>query len=742
MRRRELIKTGMAAATIAAAPPMPGDTIRLANAEWQVKIDPATLAITATPAGAAPIRLSRGVPGQAATAIESGPAFARWQWQGHRLACALDGADLTIRVEADAPGTLALIDQPPEAHGDGLIYPLGEGYLVPPGDATWRAFLTGRDRARNTNEDLALPLWGVIHGAHGFHWLCLNPYGNELRFEAEGEGLALAVTHSFSPLDPGTPIELLLHFAGPNPLAGAKRYRKHLQQTGEWRTLVEKIAATPSAEKLIGATHCYLWGNDLLGEPDVRDWPGFAARLRGDSPLAVRLRAKFEEDIAGPLAKPAQAWARRTILRAVNGALRSLASAAWQQGDVIDPSTIVAAFADLRREVIATFGPVLAPDPATWGSGHSRRTYAALEAAGLERLWIGLDGWEGGLWLPEATRAGVDAGYLIGTYDSYETANAPGVRPDWSTAQLGAEAHASCGVINADGTTRAGFQKSGVYTNARCVLPILKDRVPVLAKAGGFNSWFLDVYATGMVFDDYRPGHHMTKAENARVDIDSCRWVSETLQLPCGSEDAKAVGTPGVLFGHGIETPVFGWGDPDMQKDPKSPFFLGAWYPPEAPAIHFKQVPVKEPYRTVYFAPQTRLPLYQAAFHGAVIVSHHWSYDQLKFANVMPERALAQQLYNVPALFHLSATTLAERLPALRRHDAFFRPLHLRLAKQTLEGFDWLSDDRLLQQTRFADGTRLIANFAADARRTDGIAIPAHSVVAIIDGKPGAVFTA
>ena len=477
----------------------------------------------------------------------------------------------------------------------------------------------------------------------------------------------------------------------------------------------------------------------------MRDWPGLIDRLRGAPGLAARLRARFEPETAELVraAPPRPApYAQRAIVNAFNAALTDLAREQWQKNEV-DPDAIVAAHAALRDEAVAAFGPVLASGPAQWGASLSPATFAALKAAGLGRLWIGLgDGWEGGLWRPEGVRAAVAQGYLIGPYDSYETAIPPGVRPDWATAQLGRKAYEQCGVVKVDGSVTAGFQRTGHYTNARCVMPVLKGRIPPLAKAAGFNSWFLDVYATGMVFDDYRQGAPMTMAENAAVDIEAMRWVSETLQLPLGSEGGNAAGAAGTLFGHGIETPVIGWGDSDLQKNSSSPFFLGGWYPPDAPSVFFKPVPMKEPYRTLYFDPRTRLPLYQAVFHDSVIATHQWGFDQLKLANVNAERALAQQLYNVPPLFHLSAGTLEQRLPAIRRHDAFFRPLHERLALQAMTGFEWLSDDRLVQATRFADGTRLIANFAQAERSVEGIELPPRSVTALVDGKVARVFTA
>lgn len=100
------------------------------------------------------------------------------------------------------------------------------------------------------------------------------------------------------------------------------------------------------------------------------------------------------------------------------------------------------------------------------------------------------------------------------------------------------------------------------------------------------------------------------------------------------------------------------------------------------------------------------------------------------------ENELTQLLYNVPPLYHLSAASLDQRLPLIVRQDRFFRPLHERLATQALTAFDWLSEDRLVQQTTFADGTRLLANFDAAPRNWQGRTLPGHSMTALFaDGS-------
>ena len=326
------------------------------------------------------------------------------------------------------------------------------------------------------------------------------------------------------------------------------------------------------------------------------------------------------------------------------------------------------------------------------------------------------EGWEGGLWHPEAIRAGVDAGFLMAPYDSYETALSATENPDWTTAHLGARAYRECAIMLKDGKLKTGFQQSGHYTDPRCVRPLLEARVKAIQAKAGFNAWFLDAYATSMVFDSYRDGARMTQAQNAEGNIDASRWLSTALKLPAGSEDGNAITAEGILFAHGMQTPVMGWGDHAMTQDKQSPYYVGNWYPPEQPTVFFKPVPLNEPFRTVYFEPTMRLPLYQAVFHGSVITTHHWLFDSLKLSNVRAENELMQLLYNVPPLYHLSASTIKQRLPVIQRQDRFFRPLHQRLATQAMTGFRWLTSDRQVQETTFANGTRLVANFAVEEK--------------------------
>ncbi|WP_032864030.1 glycoside hydrolase [Pseudomonas canadensis] len=720
------LRHGLLICTLLLSPVALAGTV-LENALWRVELDPATLAIRVTPGGQPTIQASSGVAARAVSQLAHSDQQADWQWDdgAFRVSATLEQRDLALSIRAREPGEIPILQQPASALGKGFMWPLAEGHYVPADNAVWKTFLLEQGDL-NTTQDLSLPLWGVDHGTFTLNWLLTNPYNNRLRWQQDR---ALSLAHEFTSLDPGAPMTLRLHLGDGDPLAGAKRYRQWLVEQGRYEPLADKLRQTPEAQKLLGASHIYLWGNDLLALEDVLDWPLLLKRLRGHE-----LKGLLDKESAKVLAQASalNRYEQTVLLRGLNAAINKKARQSWQIAEP-DMARLAARYGELRSELAVDFAGALSENPSAWGNP----VIQSLSNAGLPRVLLTLgEGWEGGLWHPEAIRAGVDAGFLMAPYDSYETALSATENPDWTTAHLGSNAYRNCAIVLKGGKVKTGFQQSGHYTDPRCVRSLLEARVQAVQAKAGFNAWFLDAYATSMVFDSYRDSAPMTQAQNAEGNIDASRWINTALKLPTGSEDGNAITAQGILFAHGMQTPVIGWGDPAMTKDKQSPYYVGNWFPPEQPAVFFKPVPLKEPFRTLYFEPSMRLPLYQTVFHGSVITTHHWLFDSLKLSNVQVENELTQLLYNVPPLYHLSAATLKQRLPLIQRQDAFFRPLHQRLATQELTGFRWLTADRLVQETTFADGTRLVANFSSEKKA--GYA--ARSVTALLKGEKAEVY--
>ena len=689
----------------------------LQNQDWAVVLDADTLAASARLPDGTRLTLSTADRAMAARGVEQRGQEARWVRDDTEIEVVLDGRTLRLRFSRRAPGRISWPRLP--AAGRGLILPLGEGYYLPGDDAGWGQALSREHDAVTTTQDLSLPVLGQDHGGQVLSVLFASPFNNALSFRSTGEGTAVTATHEFTRLDPARPYEVQISLDEADWLAPAKRYRRWLMDSGGFVPLGDKLAAATDGRRLIGASHAYIWGSRMIVPQDVRDWPALGARIP-----AGWLSGKEGKDALAAAGLRANRYLQRALIEALNDALARQV-----------PGDDAASYRSRKTLAVRTLGPALI-EPDRWGDA-SAKTVDALQAAHLPRMWLGLPQWEAGFASPEGVTAARRAGYLIGPYDSYDTALPPGHdNAGWSSAQLGKEAFERCGIVLANGQRKTGFQGAGVYTNARCVRPLLEQRVTAIQRASEYNSWFLDVDATGMSFDDYDPAKPTPMAQDVANRIDNMAWIARTLGVVIGSEDGHAVANRPIAFAHGMQTRGFGWRDPDMRTNRASPYFLGRWYPSYQPEVFFKPAAIEPKYRALYFDPARRLPLFHAAFHDSVITTHHWTLDSLKFAETRVTTELLQQLYNVPPLVNLSLDSLPLRLPVLQRLDAFFRPLHQRLWNQALTGFRWLDEAGLVQETRFADGTRIVANFDARPFRQGDHRLDGQSALALLpDGR-------
>jgi len=96
-----------------------------------------------------------------------------------------------------------------------------------------------------------------------------------------------------------------------------------------------------------------------------------------------------------------------------------------------------------------------------WGDGVSVKMMEKFAANGFERLWLGLDTWQGGYRHPQAIQKAGELGYLIGPYDSYHSIHHPDEPNTWETAQFDLELYETGAVVQADGTKKSGFQGKG-----------------------------------------------------------------------------------------------------------------------------------------------------------------------------------------------------------------------------------------------------------------------------------------
>ncbi|MGO4126054.1 glycoside hydrolase [Inquilinus sp. YAF38] len=718
------------------------DAFVLAAPAGTFRIDPATLAVSFRPAG-------EGEAVLAAPAMDAGQVTDRTD-AGWRLvsgddaftveAGVQDGA-LRLSIRSDRPATLAWPQTADPAAITAYAMPFGEGSYIPADDPAWLDWLTRRYEPAGLAEQLSMPFWTELRADHSITWLVETPFNTTFAVAEEAGRPRPVLAHDFTRLASGSPYVVRIVPGPADPLAGAKTYRAWLQASGAFLSLTDKIVALPDVARLGGAPHIYLWGKGPLKPEDVLQWRAFVrlVQQKKDDPghLAGRLwqvfdaegRQAFEgafKDVAGS-GGFVSAYSRTTLTGAVNDALRQAVPMA--PVDPLpgghDPAAEAAwAGGPLRAALTEAFGPLLAP-PERWGGGMSLDTVAALQQAGLTRAWLGVEDWRDALWHPEAVTAAKAAGYLVGAYDSYGSAHPPDLPETWPTAQMGGDL-AAAGYVDRNGRIVTGFSGRGVYASAMAAEPYARQRIAAVAKAAGLDSLFLDVDATGLVFDDYAPGRETSAAQDAEARRRRLAYAA-SLGLVVGSEGGSALFAPQIAFAHGITTQPFAWMAPEM-KDKASPYYRGNYWPPETPSLYFSTVKLKPEIARVAFDPRFRLPLYEIALHDSVVTTHHWEYGSLKFSDQRETTALLQLLYAVPPLYHLNAAVLDRDLPAVVATDRVFRPLHERVFTQPMTDFAVLSLDRLLQRSAFGDGTTVTVNFDTKPRSLpDGTTLPAQS---------------
>ena len=743
------------------------ESIRYSNTTWEIEIFPQSLAVNAYPVDTdITVRVSSGQTGLGTVTDFShddtpNGSVINWKLPERSLTVRVEqmGDSLTFKFIQDAPPsetqslTWPVIEDTESVQG--YIFPFFEGSYVPKDDATWWDFLCEQGPI-NTTAGLSMPFWGLDLGERTLTYILTNPFNNQILFNKTGaSALGMRVSHTFTPNWEQKTYRVRISLGEGSPIAPAKQYRHWLQQNAEFVSFAEKIKQTPDVEKLLGAAHIYLWGGKLLSRYDVTDWKAFATKLSrgGDEWTAKTAEARIFSRLNTEAKEAVRDIARSDhpsnyILRVVSRAISEQLEKpnfynpyAWagisltsETEKLLSRDASTLSLPELyRRNCLLLYAafPNTLRHPNEWGAGLSVKLLERFAENGLDRLWLGVDSWQDGFRHPTAVAKAKKLGYLVGPYDSYHSIHHPNEKNTWETAQFDLSLYESGAIVNADGTKNRGFKKKGYHLSPLIAQPYVENRVNgiVAQMPTDFNSWFIDCDAYGELFEDYSPSHPATQLDDMNARLARIAWIRDTHNMVVGSEGGAAYAAATLHFAHGMMSPVIGWGDPDM-TDKTSSYYIGGYWPPEAPAIHVKQVPLKPRYLYLYFEPSFRLPLYQIVFHDSVVTTSHWHSGSLKFENAVETLALLELLYNVPPLYHLNIARFSKHKEWIKQHYAFFSPLHRQIGGEAMTDFEWLRDDKQVQRTAFRDAVEMFANFGTEPFEYKDVVIPGRSVVA------------
>lgn len=605
---------------------------------------------------------------------------------------------------------------------DQYVLPISAGVVVDPLRAETMAWLA--DGAPWPLVEL--PVFGARFGEETLVVIVPWPHNAQLVVRERQIGVRFSVPEGHPRRQP---CRIVTMRRGGDPLAVARAFREWRQNAAETgaiprpRPLREKVEDLETTARLFGAPHFYLWGPSLFSRHDLArtKWIPFARALR-DAPASSfggRLLYSFTAEQNDALRELAEAkWPMDHLTVTVAGAIdhaltkRELLAVSPD----VSPAEVIR---ENRAKLAEEFGNFVG-SPKEWGDGLSRPLLDAFHDAGIERALLLLSDLYGTSFRPDVVARAEELGFLLGPYDSYHSVHSPNAGPNetWETAQFGQAAYEHGRVINADGSGHRGFRGRGYHFSPEAAWPYVQKRVGRIVAQAPYSTWFIDCDATAECFDDFSPEHPATKWEDTKWRRQRLAWLEANRRMVVGSEGGSALFADVIHYGHGVETPYLGHLDPAF-RDRESPHFLGRHWPPDSPEQAFKPIPVPPSLKTPYFDPAVRIPLYQAALGDEVIATHHWSFDSLKFEDVAAVRELMEILYQVPPMYHLNREMWPKRRARILRHLSFWSPLHRSLATVPLTNFEWLTEDRLVQQTTFeAEGgpVTITVNFSEEAR--------------------------
>ncbi len=321
-----------------------------------------------------------------------------------------------------------------------------------------------------------------------------------------------------------------------------------------------------------------------------------------------------------------------------------------------------------------------------------------MQSAGIRRI----------LWSnarpPAELKALNDLGVLTSRYDIYQDAmnpeNFPRLR--WLHGDWTSDAWKNDDLmIRADGEWERGWEvetKDGKMIPCgtlcdRQAVPYAKRRIPPELETHPYRCRFIDTTTASPWRECYHPKHPMTRTESKRFKMDLLRYIGEGCKLVCGSETGHDASVPYVHYFEGMLS-LGPYRVPDSGRD------MGRIW---------NEVP--EAVATFQTGHGYRLPLWELVYHDCVVAQWYWGDYNNKLPRLWDRRDLWNALYGTPPMFMFNRTRWEAEKDRFVKSYKTATPAARATGYAEMLMHEWLTPDRAVQRTRFANGVVVTVNF-------------------------------
>jgi hypothetical protein len=320
---------------------------------------------------------------------------------------------------------------------------------------------------------------------------------------------------------------------------------------------------------------------------------------------------------------------------------------------------------------------------------------------------------------PEIIKAMNEMNVLTSRYDIYEIVMDPEnfkfldvtyISPDWPT-----DAWPKDIIVGPDGDWVRGWPVKGKdgqwyycgVLSDKQALKYAKNRIPEELKTKTYRSRFIDTTTALPWLENYRPYDPMTRSESRYWRTELLRFVSEEMRLVTGSETGHDAAVPYVHYFEGMLS-------------------LGPYRVPDA-GRNVQQIWDVIPEQVLKFqvGHQYRLPLWELVYHDCVVAQWYWGDYSNKLPTLWDKRDLFNTLYGTPPMFMFDRAIWQQNRERFVRSYRSVCPVARTVGYSQMVDHRFLTQDRSVQQTVFANGITVTVNFgSASYRLPDGTHVP------------------
>ncbi|MBW7991224.1 MAG: hypothetical protein FVQ84_14600 [Planctomycetes bacterium] len=301
-------------------------------------------------------------------------------------------------------------------------------------------------------------------------------------------------------------------------------------------------------------------------------------------------------------------------------------------------------------------------------------------------------------------------GVLSSRYDIYQDLMDPhvvqqqlrGVHPDWTQ-----DAWPKDIMLDSSGEPRNGWRVKGkdgkMYPCSvlcdREAPKYARQRVPAELNTHPYRSRFIDTTTASPWRECYHPDHPMTRGESRYWKMELLRCISEDMKLVTGCETGHDAAVPYVHYFEGMLS-------------------LGPYRIPDA-GRNMRKIWDEVPDRVAKFqvGHKYRLPLWELVYHDCVVSQWYWGDYNNKLPALWDKRDLFNILYGTPPMFMFTRQVWSKYKDRFVQSYKDVCNVARAVGYAEMTDHRFLTPDRDVQQTSFANDTTITVNFGSESYR-------------------------